>query len=62
LLSSFTVSRIYNSTFKILIPFVAFTLPYVAFLLILPGIREKRLVSFFAVTLQLGVGVMLICK
>lgn len=39
--------------------FFLFIIPYVAFLIILPGIREQRVISFVTLTHQLGVGVLL---
>lgn len=34
-------------------------MPYLAFLVILPGVREKRVASFIAITIQISVGVLL---
>uniref|UniRef100_A0A0K0F777 DUOXA-like protein (inferred by orthology to a C. elegans protein) n=1 Tax=Strongyloides venezuelensis TaxID=75913 RepID=A0A0K0F777_STRVS len=36
-----------------------FIVPYIAFIIILPGIRKKRLISFIAITYQLAIGCML---
>lgn len=36
-----------------------FIVPYIAFIIILPGIRKKRLISFIAITYQLTIGCML---
>uniref|UniRef100_A0A915D2G4 Uncharacterized protein n=1 Tax=Ditylenchus dipsaci TaxID=166011 RepID=A0A915D2G4_9BILA len=48
--------------FRIVICFALFLLPYLAFLLILPGVREKRIVSFIAISTQLSVGALLIAS
>lgn len=39
-----------------------FIVPYIAFIIILPGIRKKRLISFIAITYQLAIGCMLAGK
>ncbi|KAK0414509.1 hypothetical protein QR680_011469 [Steinernema hermaphroditum] len=44
---------------KVILLFSVFIVPYVAFLIILPGLREKRLISFITMTIQLGTGAML---
>ncbi|KAI6240061.1 hypothetical protein M3Y99_00490500 [Aphelenchoides fujianensis] len=41
---------------------LAFIVPYVAFLIVFPGLREKRLISFTTITVQLGVGILLIAS
>ncbi|KAI1731806.1 dual oxidase maturation factor domain-containing protein [Ditylenchus destructor] len=48
--------------FRIVMCFAAFLFPYVAFLLILPGIREKRAISFIAISTQLCIGVLLMAS
>ncbi|KAI6177300.1 hypothetical protein M3Y97_00891700 [Aphelenchoides bicaudatus] len=45
---------------RTIIIFLAFLIPYLAFLLVFPGLRERRLVSFGTITIQIGVGVLLI--
>ncbi|KAI6188604.1 hypothetical protein M3Y98_00372400 [Aphelenchoides besseyi] len=42
--------------------FLAFIVPYLSFLVVFPGLREKRLISFTTITVQLGVGVLLIAS
>ncbi|TKR75851.1 hypothetical protein L596_017087 [Steinernema carpocapsae] len=44
---------------QVIILFSIFVVPYLAFLIILPGLREKRLISFITMTVQLGTGAML---
>uniref|UniRef100_A0A914C4X8 DUOXA-like protein C06E1.3 n=2 Tax=Acrobeloides nanus TaxID=290746 RepID=A0A914C4X8_9BILA len=47
---------------RTLMTFLLFILPYIAFLIILPGIREKRIISLVTITHQLGVGSLLMAS
>ncbi|CAD5217513.1 unnamed protein product [Bursaphelenchus okinawaensis] len=47
---------------RTIIIFSIFVLPYISFLLILPGVREKRFVSFVTITIQLLVGILIIAS
>uniref|UniRef100_A0A1I7YX94 DUOXA-like protein C06E1.3 n=1 Tax=Steinernema glaseri TaxID=37863 RepID=A0A1I7YX94_9BILA len=44
---------------KVTLLFSVFVVPYLAFLIILPGLRVKRIISFITMTIQLGTGAML---
>ncbi|KAH7700031.1 Dual oxidase maturation factor 1, partial [Aphelenchoides avenae] len=45
--------------FRLLICFLVFIVPYLAFIVVFPGIREKRLATFVTLTLHLTVGALL---
>lgn len=45
--------------FQLLICFLVFLVPYLAFIVVFPGIREKRLATFVTLTLHLTVGALL---
>ncbi|CAD5222372.1 unnamed protein product [Bursaphelenchus xylophilus] len=47
---------------RTVIIFLLFVLPYISFLMILPGVREKRVISFVTITIQLLVGILIIAS
>jgi hypothetical protein len=58
--TSYNATTHFPLNFRLLLCFLVFIVPYLAFLVVFPGIREKRLSSFLTITVQLLVGALLI--
>ncbi|KAE9554794.1 hypothetical protein FO519_001991 [Halicephalobus sp. NKZ332] len=56
------ISEPLSINIRTLIIFFLFLVPYLAFIIILPGMREKRFSSFFTITYHLGIGCLLMAS